>query len=275
MAITEQDYLILRDLNKAKTWMLLRSERQFLLVRVDASLTEQKYERLMKRYPCGLKTFHELGIPVTPLDREKCTHVILEGTGEGERLTLYCSGNVRTYTLGDSYSPERLSDFFAGQQVQWRSLPQPKGPDVCTTQAIGWSLNIGAFGLLLVNVFFTHALGILSVILSMVLFAASVALCALWPGRFAIGAMKGEDRLGAARYRVDMELALIFPLLLLVVDSMRVTYEELLPLILGGAVLGLGIGILLIWTSRGYRSILAGAVGLTLALMLLSDKFHP
>ena len=50
MAITEADYLLLQDLNRAQVWMLLGSEKQFHLVRVDASLTEQKYERLMKRY---------------------------------------------------------------------------------------------------------------------------------------------------------------------------------------------------------------------------------
>lgn len=266
MAITEQDYLLLRDTNKARTWMMLKSEQQFHLVRVDASLTEQRYERLMKRYPCGLKTFQELGIAVTPLDREGCTHVILEGTGEGAKLTMYCTGNVRRYTLGDSYDEDRLASFFDSQQLQRRIVPKPPGPDARTTKALGWLLTAGGVGMLLSTILPIR----FPALPSLLSFAAAVALCTLWPGRFAIGAMKNEDRSTEAKYRFDMELALIAPLMAMVLDALRVTYPDLLPLILWGVVVGLAIGTLLTWASREHRSILSGAVGLTFGLMVFS-----
>lgn len=267
MAITERDYLLLRDENKARTWMLLRSEQQFHLVWVDASLTEQKYERLMKRYPCGMKTFQELGISVTPLNREKCTHVMIE---EGERLTMYCSGNVRRFLLGGPYSPERLEAFFDGQQVQWRMVPEPEGPDARTTKLLGWSMTVLGVVLILMTAFMGQFLGKFRAVLGLLSFGAAVVLCVRFPGRFAIGAMKHEDRSTRAKYRFDMELALYAPLMAMALDALRVTYTDFLMLIVWGAVLGLSIGILLTWASREYRSAIAGAVGLTLGLMLLS-----
>ena len=270
MAITEQDYLLLQDLNKAQVWMLLGSEKQFHLVRVDTSLTEQKFERLMKRYPCGMKTFQELGISATPLNRENCTHVILEGTEAGAKLTMYCAGTVRRFRLGDSYEEERLVSFFDREQVQWRIEPEPAGPDARTTKALGWSLTMSGVVLILLTAFTRQYLSKFRAVLGLLTFGAAVILSFRFPGRFAIGAMKNEDRSTKAKYRFDMELALGAPLMAMALDSLRVTYTDLLPLFLLGAVLGLGIGVLLTWASRGHRSILSGAIGLTLGLMFFS-----
>jgi len=267
MAITERDYLLLRDENKTRSWMLLKSGQHFHLVRVDASLTEQKYKRLMKRYPCGMKTFQELGLSVTPINREKCTHVMIE---EGERLTMHCSGNVRRFILGDRYSVERLEAFFDGQQVQWRVVPEPEGPDARTTKVLGWSMSISGVVMILMTAFMGQFLSRFRAVLGLVGFAMAVVLCVRFPGRFAIGAMRHEDRSTRAKYRFDMELALYTPLVALALDALRVTYTDILMLVLWGAVLGLSIGILLTWASRGYRSTIAGAIGLTLGLMLLS-----
>ena len=119
MAITEQDYLLLQDLNKAQVWMLLGSEKQFHLVRVDTSLTEQKFERLMKRYPCGMKTFQELGISATPLNRENCTHVILEGTEAGAKLTMYCAGTFLTVSRSNGASNQSRRGLMPGPPRLW------------------------------------------------------------------------------------------------------------------------------------------------------------
>ena len=270
MAITEADYLLLQDMNKAQVWMLLGSEEQFHLVRVDASLTEQKYERLMKRYPCGMKTFQELGISATPLNRENCTHVILEGTEAGAKLTMYCAGTVRRFRLGDSYEEERLVSFFDREQVQWRIEPEPEGPDARTTKALGWSLTVSGVVLILLTAFTRQYLSKFRAVLGLLTFGAAVILSFRFPGRFAIGAMKNEDRSTKAKYRFDMELALGAPLMAMALDALQVTYTDLLALFLWGAFLGFGIGVLLIWASRGYRSILSGAIGLTLGLMFFS-----
>lgn len=270
MAITEADYLLLQDLNKAQVWMLLGSEEQFHLVRVDASLTEQKYERLMKRYPCGMKTFQELGISATPLNRENCTHVILEGTEAGVKLTMYCAGTVRRFRLGDNYDEERLISFFNREQVQWRIEPEPEGPDAQTTKTLGWSLTMSGVALILLTAFSRQYLSKFRAVLGLLIFGAAVILCFRFPGRFAIGAMKNEDRSTKAKYRFDMELALGAPLMAMALDALRVTYTNLLALFLWGGLLGFGIGVLLIWVSRGHRSILVGALGLTLALMFFS-----
>ena len=270
MAITEQDYLLLQDLNKAQVWMLLGSEKQFHLVRVDTSLTEQKFERLMKRYPCGMKTFQELGISATPLNRENCTHVILEGTEAGAKLTMYCSGTVRRFRLGDTYDEERLISFFNREQVQWRIEPEPEGPDAQTTKTLGWSLTMSGVVLILLTAFSRQYLSKFRAVLGLLTFGAAVILSFRFPGRFAIGAMKNEDRSTKAKYRFDMELALGAPLMAMALDALRVTYTNLLALFLWGGLLGFGIGVLLIWVSRGHRSILVGALGLTLALMFFS-----
>ena len=270
MAITEQDYLLLRDENKARTWILLRGEEQFHLVKVVPSLTEQKYERLMKRYPCGMKSFQELEISATPLNRENCTHVILEGTEEGAKLTMYCAGTVRRYSLGDTYDEARLISFFDREQVQWRIEAEPEGPDARTTKVLGWSLTMSGVVLILMTAFSRQYLSKFRAVLGLVTLGAAVILCVRFPGRFAIGAMKNEDRSTRAKYRFDMELALGAPLMAMALDALRITYTDLIPLFLWGAVLGLGIGVLLTWASREYRSILSGVIGLTLGLMFFS-----
>lgn len=271
MAITEQDYLLLRDPHKARTWMLLRSDRQFHFVRVDAYMTEERYQRLIKRYPCSLKELQEMGLHVSPLNREGCTHIRMEGTGEGAQLTMYCTGNNRQYILGDAYSSERLEVFFDGQQVLWHIPPVPDGPNARTAGIIGWSLSGVSFVLVLMSLFGDRQLGRFTAVLGLLIFAVSVLLCVLWPGRFTVGGMKHEDRSGEAKYRFDMELALGAPLMVMALDALKhYTYPRMIPLLLWGAVLGVVIGVLLAWASREYRSSIAGAVGLLLFLMVLS-----
>lgn len=271
VAISEQDFLLLRDVYKARTWMLLRGDRQFHFVRVDASLTEERYQCLMKRYPCSLKELQEMGLHVSPLNRASCTHVRIEGAGENAQLTMYCAGNTRKYILGDAYSPERLEVFFDGQQVQWYVSPIPPGPNAWTAGIIGWSLSGTSFALVLMRLFGGRQLGRFTAVLSLLIFAGSVLLCVFWPGRFTIGGMKGENRRGEARYRFDMELALVAPLMVMAFDALEhYTYPRMIPLLLWGAVLGLAVGALLTWASREHRSSIGGAVGLILCLMVLS-----
>lgn len=271
MAITEQDYLLLTDLNKARTWMLLRGDRHFHLVRVDASLTEKAYDRLTKRYPCSLKELQGMGLHVTPMNREACTHVVFEGTDQGARLTLYCSGNIRNFALGNTYTRERLEAFFDTQQHRWDTIPEPEGPDERTTRIIGWTMSGVSVVLSLMTLFLGRVPGRWAAGLSLLIFAAAVVLCVRWPGRFTISGLKKDFRTRRSAYRFEMELALGIPPLVMALDVMEhYTYPELLPLLLWGALLGLVIGVLLTWASREYRSIIGGAIGLTLWLMILS-----
>lgn len=256
------DYLLLRDERRIKTWLMLKSQRQFHLVRVDAQLTEQKYERLMKRYPCNSKTFQELGISVTPLSREKCTYAIFEGVEEGDKLTLWFSGDVRTFTLGDSYTREYLEGFFDGQYQRW-DVPQiPEGPDGKLSRIIGWSLNGLSFGMLILAL-----AGHYLPWLTLALFAVSVVLCILWPGRFlAEEQSKGGDR---RVIRVGMEMSLISPPLVMLLDVMNhAVYANGLALFGWGAALGLVIGIAILWRSRAYRN---GGIWLLIGLILVSS----
>ena len=265
MAITEADILRLRD-QKKRDWMLLRSERHFHLVRVDSSLTEQKYQRLMKRYPCGVRAFMELGIPVTALSRDKCTHAIFGGTKEGELLTLWFSGDIRRFTLGADYSREWLADFFSTQQHRWDIPEVPEGPDAETTRILGWSLNILAFGLLVFALFGRGFPRDWLRWLTLVVFAVSVGLCIRWPGRFL--ADDGR-RIGTKRvFRAGMEFPVfVLPMAMALDVFERFTYRDWLMLVLLGAVVGLLIGAVLLWRSREYRS---GGLGLLLGLIILS-----
>lgn len=261
MPITELDYLLLRDEAQVRTWMMLKSDRQFHLVRVDGTLTEQKYKRLMKRYPCGLNTFRELGIAVKPLNREKCTYAIFEGTREGDRLTLWFSGEMRYFTLGDTYEKERLEAFFDTQQHRWDQPEKPAGPDGKLTRIIGWSLNGLTFGLLLAAL-----AGRFFPLLSLLVFAVTVALCICWPGRFL-----SEEQSGNADrrvIRVGMELSLIAPpMIMALYETEYAVYRQWPLLLAGGAVLGLLIGGAILWRSRAYRT---GGIWLLIGLMMVS-----
>lgn len=261
MAITEADLLCLRD-EKKRAWLLLKSERQFHLVRADAGLTGQKYDRLLKRYPCNTKTFQELGISVTPLNRDKCTHAIFEGVTEGEKLTLWFSGDVRTFTLGDSYTRERLEAFFDRQDHRWDLAEVPEGPDGKLTRIIGWSINGITFGLLL-----SALAGRFFPWLTLLVFGATAALCILWPGRF----LTEEQRGGGDRrvIRVWMELSLIGPPLVMLLEVMdHAVYRRVIPLMIWGAALGLVIGMVILWRSRAYRN---EGIWLLIGLMLVSS----
>lgn len=261
MAITEADYLLLRD-EKGRDWLMLKSERQFHLVRVDAALTEKTYERLMKRYPCSLRQLQELGLHVTPLNREKCTHAIFDGLEEGDKLTLWFSGDVRRFTLAKDHSREGLVAFFDTQQHRW-DLPQvPAGPDGKLTRIIGWSLNGLSFVLLILALSGRYLPW-----LTLVLFAVSAALCVCWPGRFlAEEQSKGGDR---RVIRVGMEMSLIAPPLVMLLDMMdHAVYRSVLALFLWGAALGLVVGIVILWRSREYRN---EGIWLLIGLILVSS----
>lgn len=266
MAITQDEYLLLQDLHNAQTWMLLRSREQFHLVRVNAALTERKYERLMKRYPCTVQQMQELGLSVTALNREACTHVTLEGMGNGDKLILYCSGSVREFTLGDSYSRERLEGFFDAQQVRWDLPEVPPGPTAQVTKVLGWILNGLTSVLMLLPLFGRGFPGEWVRWLALAAFLAAVGACILWPGRFL-----AEERRGHRKPRV-IRASMVLPVcalpLAMTLDVLEnVTYRNGLGLFLWGAVLGAAIGAVILWRSREYRS---GGIGLLVVLMTVS-----
>lgn len=266
MAITKDDYLLLRDLHKPQTWMLLRSRAQFHLVRVNGALTERVHERLMKRYPCSLLDMQELGLSVTALNREKCTHVTLEGTMTGDKLILYCAGSIQEFTLGDSYSRERLERFFDAQQIRWDIPEEPAGPAAQTTRVLGWGLNGLAFALMLLPLFGRGFPWEWVRWLALGTFLAAVGLCIRWPGRFL-----PEERRGHRKPRV-IRASLVLPLcalpLAMGLDVLEhVTYRHGLVLFLWGAVLGAVLGTVILWRSREYRT---SGIAMLIVWMLVS-----
>ena len=197
MPISEQEMLRLRD-QKKRDWLMLRSDRHFHLIRADASLTEQKYARLLKRYPCGLKEFQELGLHVTPLSREKCTHAIYEGTKKGDHMTLWFSGDVRRYTLGEDCTRERLEAFFDTQQHRWDIPREPDGPDGKTARIIGGILNVLSISLMILSLFGRGFPWGWARWLSLISFVVTVGLCIRWPGRFLADDVRDRRETGRA-----------------------------------------------------------------------------
>lgn len=247
---------------KKRDWLMIRSDRHFLLVRADGKMIEQRYERLLECYPKCQKEIRDQGLHVTALSREKCTHAVFEGTKAGDKLTLWLSGDIRRFTLGEDCTREALEAFFDTQQRRWDIPEEPEGPDGKLTRIIGWTLNGFSFGMLILAL-----AGHYVPWLTLLIFAVSAALCIRWPGRFLTEEQSGN---GDHRViRVWMELSLIGPPVVMLLDVLdHAVYTQVIALLAGGAVLGLLIGSVILWRSRAYRN---EGIWLLIGLMLVSS----
>lgn len=238
---------------KKRDWLMIRSEGHFLLVRADEKMIEQRYERLLECYPKCQKEIRDLGLHVTVLSREKCTHAIFEGTKAGDKLTLWLSGDIRRFTLGEDCTREELEIFFDTQQRRWDIPVEPEGPDGKTARTVCMVLNGTSFCLMLLSMFGRGFPWGWARWLSLILFAVAAGLCIRWPGRFL--PEEGREGWGKRRvYRARMGFSLFVLPLAMALDVLeRVAYQDLIPLLILGAVFGLLTGIVLLWRSRAYR----------------------
>ena len=139
MAITENDYL--QIFKGEQAYLLLKSDSHFHLVRVDASLSESKMNRLLRIYPCSDDQLRDLGLHYSAFKAENLRGVVIKGYSAGDEIELWI-GNTAKCTLGSDYTEETLSTFFDGYTIT-RSLPsQWTGLDPKYIRIISWTLNI-------------------------------------------------------------------------------------------------------------------------------------
>lgn len=125
MAITKKDYLLLEK--AGNTYMLLKSPTHFHLVKVEASLSERAYNRLMRLYPCDNDVLKEMKIHFSAFRSESLRHVVLTGGKRGDSLKFWVGTSPQEYTLCDNYSEDELNCFFCNQQRTWRVPPKWEG----------------------------------------------------------------------------------------------------------------------------------------------------
>ena len=127
MAITDENYLHVHKGNSS--YILLRGHSHFHLIRVDASLTESKMAKLLRKYPCESDQLQKMGIHFSAFKAENLRGVLVKGYDVGDQLELWIGGDSRIFQLGTDYSAEQISSFFSGFQLFTRLPPKWEGLD--------------------------------------------------------------------------------------------------------------------------------------------------
>ena len=127
MAITDENYLHVHKGNSA--YILLRGHSHFHLIRVDASLTESKMAKLMRKYPCESEQLQKLGVHFSAFKTDNLRGVLVKGYAIGDQLELWIGGDSRIFQLGTDYSADQINSFFSGYQIFTRLPPKWEGLD--------------------------------------------------------------------------------------------------------------------------------------------------
>ncbi len=143
MAVTEQDFL--RIYKEKASYLLLRCNTHFHLVKVDAALSDSKYRKLLRLYPCDLQQLQDLGLHVSAFRTESLRHVIVEGYRAGDEIALWLGGDLRQYRLAEDCSEALLSGFFNGFPITLRSPAQWNGLDPKLVRCITWAVTFASF----------------------------------------------------------------------------------------------------------------------------------
>ena len=120
MAIAKTDYLLLNK--ERSSFLLLRSQTHFHLIKISTSLSDPKILKLLKMYPCDTEQLRKLGLHFSAFKADNLRGVVIKGYQKNDDLDLWLGADVRKYQLGADYSDEELSAFFSGYLIT-RSLP--------------------------------------------------------------------------------------------------------------------------------------------------------
>lgn len=124
MAITEND--ILRITIKDTPYLLLRSPTHFHLIQVNSELTDKRFMRLLRIYPCGTKELEAMHLHVSAYKAENFTFVHLHKTHTASTLELHRTLNQVNCTLDEDYSEDELRSFFEGYPLTVTTIPKPE-----------------------------------------------------------------------------------------------------------------------------------------------------
>ena len=139
MAITEQDYL---HIHKGEsTFLLLRGPEHYHMIWIDARWSENALQKLLRIYPCTEETLRKQGFRASAFKAENLRYVNTRGTQTGDELEFWVGADLRQYTFGRDYTPERLETFFSGAHVHHHQPEQWKGLPVSIVRKVTWGLN--------------------------------------------------------------------------------------------------------------------------------------
>lgn len=124
MAITEKD--ILRITMKDTPYLLLRSPTHFHLIQVNSELTDKRFMRLLRIYPCSIKQLEAMHLHVTAYKAENFTFIHLHRTHIASTLELHRTLNQVNCTLDMDYSEDELRSFFEGYPLTVTIVPKPE-----------------------------------------------------------------------------------------------------------------------------------------------------
>ncbi len=139
MAITERNYL--RIQKNDTSYLLLRSNTHFYLVKEDSALTERKYQKLLRLFPCNLQQLQLLGLHVSAFRSENLCHVIIKGLSAGDELEIWLSGDLRRYLLAENYTDAVLTDFFNGYSITRRLQAPWTGLAPKLIRSVTWTVS--------------------------------------------------------------------------------------------------------------------------------------
>lgn len=139
MAITENDILHLKK--GEHSYLLLKSPDRFHLIHSDIALTESKFNRLLRVYPCDDSFLCKLGLHFSAFQPETLRGVVIHGNQAEDSLEFWLGSDVRTYLLALDYSDEYLTEFFAGRLITHGFSPIWTGLDKALIRKVTWSLN--------------------------------------------------------------------------------------------------------------------------------------
>ncbi|MBR4078071.1 MAG: hypothetical protein IKK17_05640, partial [Oscillospiraceae bacterium] len=124
MAITEKD--ILRITMKDTPYLLLRSPTHFHLIQVNSELTDKRFMRLLRIYPCSTKELEAMHLHVSAYKAENFTFIHLHKTHIDATLELHRTLNQVNCTLDEDYSEDELRSFFEGYPLTVTTVPKPE-----------------------------------------------------------------------------------------------------------------------------------------------------
>lgn len=140
MAITENEMLHLKK--GEHSYLLLKSPGRFHMIHDDAALTEAKFERLLRLYPCDDTQLKKLGLHFSAFHPETLRGVVIRGHQAGDGLEFWLGSDVRNYLLDLDYSEEYLAEFFAGRLITQGFAPIWTGLDKALIRKVTWSINV-------------------------------------------------------------------------------------------------------------------------------------
>ncbi len=144
MAISDQVFLRIRSVETC--YLLLRSDTHFHLVKEDAALTESKFQKLLRLYPCDIHQLQKMALSVSAFRADTLRHVVIKGYGAGDELELWLGGDVRRYCLVEDYNDTTLATFFSGYDITRRLPPEWTGLEPRLIRRITWAVNGIALG---------------------------------------------------------------------------------------------------------------------------------